>query len=89
MSRLVGCPCGAEQSDVVVPTKNKVHIITDHDLDAATRYGREEDEPDQINADLFEVRSCEGYFCWHCGRLLILENDGRLRIFEELKTSGT
>ncbi len=78
MSKLHGCPCGATQSDVSFPTHNKIHVISDDALDAATDYVRK-----TIDRDAFRRARAEGYFCSQCGRLLILEGD-KLRIFEEL-----
>ncbi len=81
MSKIHGCPCGAVQSDVAFPTHNKVHIISDEALDGATNYGA---EPITIDTDRFDEGKREGYFCYACGRLLILE-EGKLRVFEEVK----
>lgn len=83
MSKLHGCPCGAVQSDVAFPTPNKVHIITDTDLDTATNWTL-----DTLPRDAFDAVAKEGFFCYNCGRLLLLDgerlNGGLpLRVFEE------
>ncbi len=80
MSRIGGCPCGVEQHDTVFPMYNKVYVISDAALDGVMDYGR---EPVTINADRFDERAQEGYFCWQCGRLLVFEGD-TLRVFEEV-----
>lgn len=77
MGKVHGCPCGAVQSDVAFPTHNKIHLITDEDLDSATRWSDE-----TMTRDAFDAARKEGYFCYDCGRLLLLDGD-RLRVFEE------
>lgn len=80
MSKLYGCPCGAAQSNVEFPAPNKFHIISDRDLDGITNYAC---DPITIDAGGFDKYVREAYVCWRCQRLLILEKDGALRVFEE------
>lgn len=91
MSRWCGCPCGAEQSDVAFPAPNKLHLITDADLDAVTLYGHQLEEfgepgdhdDDAMSANGFEARARACWLCWNCGRLLVFEKDGQLTVYEK------